>query len=300
MQTDFYIRILTEHDIDIMANARKEQENENGNGATNEYIYKYKNVLEHLFKENKIIAVGAFKDNKLVSIACYNLINFGEEKKIPYLCAVWTDPQYRGMELAIKVHEKLNKNILKIKECLQPKALLTLEGTKATYNLYKKLGYENVTGEMTFLGEVQKVDNLKFEDYKKDSINKSMKYYIENKPIVEIIYSEEQFFAHPLNIDGKMSRIISIKYLQGDVSFKTLNLFLQHFLSEHRFCKFNVKELLKKENNLYKTFMATNNDIQSVIKGFENMNFYGINNTILKIKISNNVMQRDLSEEFCI
>ena len=165
---------------------------------------------------------------------------------------------------------------------------------------YKKLGYENVTGEMTFLGEVQKVDNLKFEDYKKDSINKSMKYYIENKPIVEIIYSEEQFFAHPLNIDGKMSRIISIKYLQGDVSFKTLNLFLQHFLSEHRFCKFNVKELLKKENNLYKTFMATNNDIQSVIKGFENMNFYGINNTILKIKISNNVMQRDLSEEFCI
>ena len=46
--------------------------------------------------------------------------------------------------------------------------------------------------------------------------------------------------------------------------------------------------------------MATNNDIQSVIKGFENMNFYGINNTILKIKISNNVMQRDLSEEFCI
>ena len=90
MNNKFEIRNLTEADIELIADARKSQEIENGNGATEEYLTSYKKILKKLFAERKLIAVGAFDDTELASIACFNLISFGSEKKIPYLCAVWT------------------------------------------------------------------------------------------------------------------------------------------------------------------------------------------------------------------
>lgn len=81
----FKIRKLAEEDIEQIAKARKAQEIENGNGATDAYLEGYKEILKKLFEQKRIIGVGAFKDNSLVSLACFNLINFGNEKKIPYL-----------------------------------------------------------------------------------------------------------------------------------------------------------------------------------------------------------------------
>ena len=302
MENSFIIRDLTKVDISQMANARREQEKENGNGATDEYLEWYKNILKKLFKEKRLIAVGAFKGDKLVSLACYNLINFGNEKMIPYLCAVWTDPKYRGMQLATKVNCKLTESMLKIKKHLQPRALLTLEGNETALHLYKKIGYKEVSGEMTFLGDVIAPDSInmsiKYKEVQKDSVNTSRVYIINEKPAMEIVYSPEQFFAHPTNLNGEMNRITAIRILNENLTSKTMNVFLQQFLSEHRFCKLNVSELIKKEKGLYRIFGTTKGDIQRVLGGFEEMNFRGIDGEVKKIKRSYGIMELDLSRDF--
>ena len=170
MDPDFQIRNLTKDDIKQMSRARKEQETENGNGATDVYLENYEKILEKLFDEKRLLATGAFRENQLVSLACFNLINYGSDKKIPYLCAVWTDPSFRGMGLASRVNETLTESMLKIRDQLQPRTLLTLEGTDAALHLYKKIGYVNVPGEMTFLGDVQ---NTNIEDIEKSESHES-------------------------------------------------------------------------------------------------------------------------------
>ena len=300
MKLDFRIRSLTKDDIKQMASARREQENENGNGASDEYIRWYEEILKKLFEEEKLVAVGAFKEDELVSLACYNLINFGSEKKIPYLCAVWTNPVFRGRGLASRVNKKLTDNVLEIREQVQPRALLTLEGTEAALNLYKKCGYEDVNGEMTFLGDVcgANFNDIECQESQKDKVNKYAIYCLKGKPVIGILYSEEQFFSHPTNVDGKMSRIIAIKDLQGVANKKTINLFLQQFLSEHRFCKFNVRELAENEKRLYEIFGIENGDMEGLLNGFEGLSFKGVNNQTLKIRRSSGIMEKDLSRDF--
>lgn len=300
MKLNFKIRNLTKDDIKQMSRARREQENENGNGATDVYIESYEKILKKLFEEKRIIATGAFKENQLVSIACFNLINYGSDKKIPYLCAVWTNPNYRGMGLASRVNKKLTEGMLEIRKQLQPRTLLTLEGNEAALHLYRKIGYEDVVGEMTFLGDVNSVNitNLGCSKCKNDTANKHIVYSLKGKPIMQISYSEEQFFSHPTNLDGKMNRIISIRDLSGDATQKTVNLFLQQFFSEHRFCKFNVQELAENEKRLYEIFGVENGDIESLLSSFTRMNFMGASNQTLKIKRSYGIMEKDLLRDF--
>lgn len=300
MKLDFQIRNLTKDDIKQMSRARREQENENGNGATDVYIESYEKILKRLFEEKKIIATGAFKENQLVSIACFNLINYGSDKKIPYLCAVWTNPDYRGMGLASRVNKKLTESMLEIREQLKPQTLLTLEGNDAALHLYRKIGYEDVAGEMTFLGDVYSANIMNLECFKSknNTVNKQIIYSLKGKPVMQISYSEEQFFSHPTNLDGKMNRIISIKDLMGNASQKTVNLFLQQFFSEHRFCKFNVQELAQNEKKLYEIFGVENGDIEGLLSGFTRMNFMGVSNQTLKIKRSYGIMEKDLLRDF--
>ena len=298
MNNKFEIRNLTEADIELIADARKSQEIENGNGATEEYLTSYKKILKKLFDERKLIAVGAFDDTELASIACFNLISFGSEKKIPYLCAVWTNPKYRGLGLSTKVNNKLTDIVCYMKEQLQPRALLTLEGTEAAHNMYKKLGYEDVQGEMTFLGDLQSVEDIQYEECEKNDINKCVEYSYQGKPLIRVTYSDEQFLSHPTNLDGKMSRIVAINDTQGNASLQLINIFLQQFLSEHRFCKFNVKEIAQKERRLYDIFKVENGNINGLLNEFEKMKFFDKDGKITHIKISKGIMEKDLSRIF--
>lgn len=300
MDPDFQIRNLTKDDIKQMSRARKEQETENGNGATDVYLENYEKILEKLFDEKRLLATGAFRENQLVSLACFNLINYGSDKKIPYLCAVWTDPSFRGIGLASRVNETLTESMLKIRDQLQPRTLLTLEGTDAALHLYKKIGYVNVPGEMTFLGDVQ---NTNIEDIEKSEshesrANKHIIYSFKDKPVMQISFSEEQFFSHPTNLDGKMNRITSIKALSGITSPRIVNLFLQQFFSEHRFCKFNVQELAKQERKLYDILGVDDGNIEGLLSAFTEMNFIGIDGQSQKIKRSSGIMEKDLSRDF--
>lgn len=95
-----------------------------------------------------------------------------------------------------------------------------------------------------------------------------------------------------------MNRIISIKDLMGNASQKTVNLFLQQFFSEHRFCKFNVQELAQNEKKLYEIFGVENGDIEGLLSGFTRMNFMGVSNQTLKIKRSYGIMEKDLLQDF--
>ncbi|MBR2785949.1 MAG: GNAT family N-acetyltransferase [Clostridia bacterium] len=300
MEEDFSIRKLTKEDIKQIAKAREAQEKENGNYITKYYIESYKNVIKKLLDEKKLVAVGAFNGKNIVSIACYNLINLGNEKKIPYLCAVWTDVQYRGKKLASMVNKKLTESILELKNQLQPKTLLTFEGNKPAHNMYIQLGYKSVDWEMSFLGDAQKVSNPNFKCKisKKNSQTKSIEYYENSMLIMEVLYSEEQFLPHPSNIDGRMTKIIGIRDVQKGLNKNSLNVCLQHFFAEHRFCKFNVKELLEFENRLYEILGVENECMQEVVRKFENLKFIGKDNKVLNITESNSVMERDLSKEF--
>ena len=98
---------------------------------------------------------GAFLGDNIVSIAFFNLISFGNDRRIPYLCGVWTNPTYRQNGLAMQVNKKLMQGVLERREELADKGLLTIEGNEAALRMYEKLGYKSVNGEMTFLGDVK-------------------------------------------------------------------------------------------------------------------------------------------------
>lgn len=291
----YLVRNLTIEDIPLMVKARVAQEVENGNGASKEYQSWYVKSLERLFNDNRIIAVGLFVEQELVSLGCFNLINFGSAKKIPYLCAVWTDVRYRGHGFSTLVNSRLFENLKLIKEDLQVFSLLTLEGTEAAYNLYRKLDYINVDGEMTFLGDVIKSDKLydETETFNKSDLRRTIIYTFNGKEILSITFSVEQFLAHPLNLNGKTVRILQIKPL-GDLAIDDLKSCLQNFFSKYRFCKFNVNELLNFGfGNFFDSKLKNKEDISQYLL---NLSFADQNGKTIGIKTANNVMRKDLSD----
>lgn len=292
---EFCIRSLNYDDIEQIAIARIQQENENGNGATREYIEEYQNVLKRLFKNNKIISSGAFEKEKLVSLAFFNLISFGNEKKTTYLCGVWTNPEYRGKGLASQVYKKLVEGAYERKKELQTDSLLTIEGNEAAFNLYKKLGYIFVNGEMTFLGDVKSPKNIEIENDETDKSSRKEIYYENRIKKMQIEYSAEQFFSHPTNITGCMSRITGIQLFDPKITSQEFKTCLRKFFSGHRFCKFNIKELIDKTN--FKSIFETS-DYEELLQEFEKMEFEGTNGEKLQIKRSNNIMSKSMVKDF--
>lgn len=294
----FYIRSLSENDIVQIGSARKAQEEENGNGATKEYIEEYKKGLLRLFNENNLIGAGAFKKDKLVSIAFFNLISFGEEKKIPYLCGVWTDPRNRRRNLATQINKKLMQGLLERQDELQKISLLTIEGNEAAQKLYNKLGYEFVKGEMTFLGDVCKPKTpVEHTTSKENEYTDEVRFYHDNLQRMKIIYSKENFFPHPNNLSGKMTRILGIYLLQEGISVQEFTEYMQEFFRTHRFCKLNINELIAKEKGLGQIFKLDNNNVLGLIDAFSKMNFEGNSGESLKMKPSYNIMKKDILPE---
>ena len=298
----FYIRKLTLEDIDKIALARKMQETENGNGASNKYILEYKKVLKKLFVENNVIGAGAFHDDNLVSLAFYNLINFGNEKKIPYLCGVWTNPEYRKKTLATQVYKKLMEDTARRKDELQTISIVTVEGNEIAHKLYNSLGYELVDDEMTFLGDVKspkegiEVDVSKLLG--KDNLNEEI--YLKNKkPQMLIQFSTEQFFPHPHNLNGIMNRILEIKLIDQEITPKEFRTYLQKFFSKHRFCKFSVKELMQKEKfGRIFDYSKIDKNYFDLMSAFEYLKFEGIDEKPKTIQRSANVMEKNLIKDF--
>ncbi len=297
---EFIIRPLSKNDIKEISRARKEQEVENGNGATDEYIYNYNNVINYLFDNNKLIVAGAFKNKKLVSIAFYNLISLGEEKLTPYLCGVWTDYNERGKKLANNVNTKITEGIYERKKEISNYSLLTLEGNAAAYNLYKKLGYKEVKGEMVFIGDIKET-KIKFDNIISNNNNKNIyinSCYRNEIEQIRITFSKEQFMSHPKNLDGKMARIKSISILNKNVNYEDLINCLENFFHENRFCKFNVNEVLRTQKNLNQDKNIDNTKINDLKDFFEKIEFKDINNNIVKIKSSNSVMEKCFLKDF--
>lgn len=280
------IRNLNINDIEEMTKARINQETENGNYLDENAISAYKEILKKLFLQNKIIAFGAFKNTNLISLACFNLINFGSSKEIPYLCAVWTNPKYRGNGLSNEINNKLFETIKANKENFASYALLTLEGNEAAYNLYKKLGYEEVTGEMSFLGDIS--DNNKYSNILTQNGNQHTITYIQNKEkILDITFTEEQLFSHPSNINGILTRILKIT--PYNLEKNNLYYCLQSFFSHHRFCKLNVNELMENEEII--KYFSSAKDLEEYLKS---LNFKDINEKKLCLASAHNVMKKSL------
>lgn len=245
---NFIIRNLNIYDLPQIIQARIAQENENGNGASNEYIKAYERLLRLLFDKNNIIGYGAFFNNDLISLGCFNLINLGHEKQIPYLCGVWTNPRYRGKGLANLINNKLFERLKLYKDRFEDFALLTLEGNEAALNLYKKLGYVVVDGEMSFLGDITFKDLYSVKTINKGIINETI--YSKDTDILSISFSTDQLFAHPSNFNGIMTRIISLTPLKKDFNQNDLYECLCTFFSEHRFCKLNINSIIKNSDLL--------------------------------------------------
>ena len=114
----------------------------------------------NLLNTNRLIGAGAFLGDNIVSIAFFNLISFGNDKRIPYLCGVWTNPEYRQNGLAMQVNKKLMQGVFERRDKLADNSLLTIEGNEAALRMYEKLGYKSVNGEMTFLGDVKDSEKM--------------------------------------------------------------------------------------------------------------------------------------------
>ena len=290
------IRPLVKEDIEQIVIARKYQEQENGNGATEEYLKQYAKKVEQLLEESSVIGAGAFNENELISLAFFNLLSYGKEKKLPYLCGVWTNPQYRGKGLATKVNDKLLEGIAERSGEMQEGLLLTVEGTDAAYKLYDKEGYKNKDGEMSFCKDIISpisLDRTQIIMEYGDCINK-LKYGEDNEEQIEIGYSVEQLFPHPSNISGKMSRICYIKVCNSDLTLSRLKEYIGDFLSKNRFCKFNINELLTNEPQLYRVFEVENKDTSKVIEKLEELSFIDNKGQTVNIKRSASVMENTI------
>lgn len=283
-QESYIIRNLTTEDLPQMVKARIAQENENGNGVTKDYIKAYEQSLYKLFQDNRIIGIGAFVNNELISLGCFNLINFGHKNQIPYLCGVWTNPKYRGRGISNKINNQLFARLKDYNGKIENFALLTLEGNDAAYNLYKKLGYIELEGEMSFLGDLVKNNKYNVKTINYDIVKEEI-YSFDNQNILSITFSTDQLFAHPTNLDGIVTRIININPLKKNFTKEDLHDCLQIFFSNHRFCKLNINDILNNNNQI-------NANLKNWLYQFE---FTDINGDIKKILPTHSVMQKDLS-----
>lgn len=284
IKEDYVIKNLSAKDLPQMIKSRIAQENENGNGVTNDYIKAYEQSLYKLFKDNKIIGIGAFINNELISLGCFNLINFGHKKQIPYLCGVWTNPKYRGRGISNKINNQLFARLQNYNGKIENFALLTLEGNDAAYNLYKKLGYIEVEGEMSFLGDLAKGNQYNVKTINDDLVKEEI-YSFDNENILSITFSVDQLFAHPKNLDGIVTRIININPLKENFTKEDLYYCLQTFFSNHRFCKLNINEII-----------TNNSQIKIPLKKLlYQFKFTDVTGNVKQILSTHNVMQKDLN-----
>lgn len=152
---------------------------------------------------------------------------------------------------------------------------------------------------MSFLGDVEKIKSKIIEVKTLKKGGNYTNIYSENGiNKMEIMYSNEQFFSHPQNLKGKMSRIIGIKNLSGNLNIKEFKTYMQCFFQEHRFCKFNINELVESENGLYKILEIKENIKETLMDSLEEIEFKGMNGKSLKINRNDNVMEKNLTREF--
>ena len=95
-----------------------------------------------------------------------------------------------------------------------------------------------------------------------------------------------------------MSRIVQIKILQDKVNIEKFEILLQSFISKHRFCKFNVNELTRKEKKLYSIFSLKDGDLEGMLECFEEIKLESTDGKFINLKRSNNVMEKSLEKEF--
>lgn len=263
----FQIRTLRFKDIPQISLARMEQEKENNLIISKRYKEQYELILEKLLHEKKIIGVGAFKEKQLVSLAFFNLLHFGNSKKIPYLCGVWTDPQHRQKGLAFQIHQRLIQELLPLQDEIQNQILLKLEGSKAAKELYKKEGYHPLKGEMTFLGDIS-VEPLKqcvIHENKENYCHKLI-FQKNNQTQMQIDFSQEQFLAHPANIEGKTARITKIN-ISEHCDRKEFQQYLSYLFEKNRFCKWNYLQLFQEgETSLKKLFFTEEKFKEELLK----------------------------------
>ena len=123
--------------------------------------------------------------------------------------------------------------------------MLNIEGTKAAYNLYNKLGYTFVDGEMSFIGDIPQTSTYSSKSEISD-FHKKLTYFDKDIAYFSIDFCEEQLLPHPLNIDGKMTRILKISPLSSSEKFDKSDKFLeclQNFL--HFLCCIHSQKRLR-------------------------------------------------------
>lgn len=181
---------------------------------------------------------------------------------------------------------------------LQRSSLLTIEGNDAALHLYNKLGYKNVDGEMTFLGDVKAPQNtIEHTTVDKNANISEEAFYQSGSERMKIDYSKEKFFPHPSNIDGKMTRIMGISLLQDNITTEEFVEYLQEFFRTHRFCKLNINELDAKEKKLGRIFGIEDNNAIELKDAFSKIKFEGLDGKTFSIKPSNNIMEKDMSRD---
>lgn len=258
---EYNVRLLNENDIDDIVKARVSQETDMGMTLTDKYVEAYRNVMLKLFKENKILGVGAYDNQRLVSIAFMNYLNYGKPQYLPYCCAVWTDKKYRGQGLFGLVHDKLVNELNKNPQNFQDTIFATIDGGEKAFKAMAKNGYYLKSGEMSFLGDVLKNDNIKVLDSKNVlSWHKQVVYGNSNEALISIVYSAEQLFAHPANMDGKMVRIVDIAPLKSNLTIDEFKKAFTNFLADNRFCKLNINEFGEGFGNLLAVLELENNE----------------------------------------
>lgn len=174
--------------------------------------------------------------------------------------------------------------------------MLNVEGTKAAYNLYNKLGYTFVDGEMSFIGDIPQTSTYSSKSEISD-FHKKLTYFDKDIAYFSIDFCEEQLLPHPLNIDGKMTRILKISPLSSSEKFDKSDKFLeclQNFLHFHRFCKFNINELTQNEPYLLSYFNCKSS--HELLNIFCSFNFINLQNQEIHISESTSVMGKNLNK----
>ena len=190
------------------------------------------------------------------------------------------------------------QGVFERKDELQRSSLLTIEGNDAALHLYNKLGYKNVDGEMTFLGDLKATQNVIEHTSSDKSANISEEtFYQSGSERMRIDYSKEKFFPHPSNIDGKMTRIMGISLLQDNITTEEFEEYLQEFFRTHRFCKLNINELNGREKRLGRLFGLEDDDTIALKDAFSKIKFEGLNGKTFSIKPSNNIMEKDMTRD---
>lgn len=193
-------------------------------------------------EEDRVIGAGVFYKGELISVAYLNLLKYGCEKYIPYYCAAWTKKEYRGNGLIGLVNKKLEEELDLRADELGSYMFTTIDGGEPAIRACSKDGYCFREGEMSFLGDVKKDNNIEEISINDNEDIVEIVYGKDGEKILSIVYSKEQLFSHPANEDGRLSRLIKFKKW-GFVDKGLFSQVIKCFLSDHRFCKLNVVEV---------------------------------------------------------